>query len=774
MANALKLNTAVELEPQHDAKLIVNGYEPIPVLGKRPAAKGWTSGEITIGRLAEERMAHAGAKSTGLRTGRLVGIDIDVVNEEDVERIVRVTTEELGATSLIRVGSKGRLLLYRNETPIYKIAIATQGKEKVEIMGLGQQVVAFGVHPDTAKPYLWVGGDDPEFADEPLSVSLAELPEVTPSLLRAFAQTLRPMLTEMGYGPARLTGDIADEGRKDVSLAAGHPVTAATLRSACAYLDPGAPRDKWIRWIAGIRSAPLIGDDDCSIRRQIAHELSVGDLDRLKRGRPANYAGPDDVDAVFDSLPPKNKGVTVGTLFKEARNAGWTGSTFSAATIGVLKQENLPALGSPALQPAETVALPAFPDRYENGTPRPTCENTRVAIQALGIECRYDAFHNKMLLGGHAIGQWAGELSDYACLMLRRLIRHYFGFEPNAATALDAAQGLCLQRRFDPVCDYLDGVKWDGVKRLDKWLITYMGAPDTPFVREVGRIALVAAVRRARKPGTKFDQIIVLEGPEGISKSTAIEVMAGKENFSDQSILGLDDRSQQERLAGIWLYEIADLTGISKTDVDRVKAFASRSTDRARPAYGRTPIDQPRRCVLFATTNNDTYLQSQTGNRRFWSIKTTKVDIEKLRADRDQLWAEAAYEESEGASIVLPTELWAVAAAEQSDRLHVDPWEDILAGVKGTVVPDPDDLGDEERISTKVLLDQYLKISPERQHYGSYNRLKSVMRRLGWQGPDQLRIDAQKARGYRRSVERSVGDDDGGHSEMPVPEVPSK
>src|SRR5262245_58325606 len=309
----------------------------------------------------------------------------------------------------------------------------------------------------------------------------------------------------------------------------------------------------------------------------------------------------------------------------------------------------------------------------------------------------------------------AEELSDDACLIMRNMLRERFNFEPNAAIMLDAARQLCLRNQFDPVCEYLDGLKWDGVKRLGSWLIDYLGAPDTEFVHSVGRLVLIAAVRRARLPGTKFDQIIVLEGPEGRNKSTAVKIMAGEENFSDQSILTESDKTQQELLKGVWLYEIADLTGISKADVDRVKAFASRTHDRARPAYGRAVFNQPRRCVLFATTNNDTYLQSQTGNRRFWPIKTGRIDIDRLRADRSQLLAEAAVEEAAGASITLPETLWSTAAQEQAQRLHVDPWTDILANIVGEFVPDPDGLGYVERISSKRLIKHVLEIPADRQ-----------------------------------------------------------
>ena len=126
------------------------------------------------------------------------------------------------------------------------------------------------------------------------------------------------------------------------------------------------------------------------------------------------------------------------------------------------------------------------------------------------------------------IEQWAGELSDHACQMLRVVIKERFGFDPGKENTNDAAVQLCLQHQFDPVRQYLDGLEWDGTKRLDNWMVTYLGAEDTELTRAIGRLALVAAVRRVRQPGCKFDQITVLEGPEGTGKSSTIRLVAGQ------------------------------------------------------------------------------------------------------------------------------------------------------------------------------------------------------------------------------------------------------
>jgi hypothetical protein len=266
----------------------------------------------------------------------------------------------------------------------------------------------------------------------------------------------------------------------------------------------------------------------------------------------------------------------------------------------------------------------------------------------------------------------------------------------------------------------------------------------------IGRLVLIASVRRARRPGTKFDQIVVLESVEGFNKSTAIKALAGgDEFFSDAQILGLPEKDQMEKAAGVWLYEIADLTGMRKSDVDSVKAFASRTHDRARPAYGRFVVNQPRRCSFWATTNETDYLKSQTGNRRFWPVKVGRVDIESLMRDRDLLWAEAAYYEGKGASIMLPENLWGAAAEQQDARREADPWEDALSGVAGQKVRNETG-GIEERILTETLFGEHLIIDMKDRTTPMAKRLGQCMRILGWFGPKMLAIFSDRGRGYWR------------------------
>ena len=429
------------------------------------------------------------------------------------------------------------------------------------------------------------------------------------------------------------------------------------------------------------------------------------------------------------------------------------------------KEEKAKVIPHPSSKPngkvTKILAALDFADITPTGIIKPTCANTRAAVEKLEIRCEYDEFHDKLLIGGQPIGQYAGELTDHACVYLRKMIDEKFGFDPGRNPMHDACLQLCLENRFDPIVEYLDSLEWDGVERIDEWLTTYLGARDTELNRAIGRIALIAQVRRAGSPGCKFDQIIVLESPEGKDKSTALLTLAGgPENFSDQTILGQGDRDQQEALRGVWLYEIADLSNIRRAEVEDVKAFASRTHDRARPAYGRFRIDLPRRGVIWATTNNSEYLKSQTGNRRFWPIEvavTRPIDVEALAKDRDQLLAEACEYEAEGESIVLPKELWAAAGEEQEQRREADPWEDVLRAARGIV--GPNDTGDlEERVHSQQLLTEHLSIPKDRQKNQDLKRVGEAMRNLGWTGPKVLRVGDKLGRGYWRKP-RANNDD---------------
>lgn len=242
----------------------------------------------------------------------------------------------------------------------------------------------------------------------------------------------------------------------------------------------------------------------------------------------------------------------------------------------------------------------------------------------------------------------------------------------------DAVKLIASESSIHPVREYFNKLRWDNIERIDTWLTYFLGADDTPFNRAVGARWLISAIARIMRPGTKADCMLILEGPQGSYKSSVFRTLAG-EWFADEiSELGSKDAAQQ--LRGVWIVELAELDVMTRAESARVKAWVSRSVDRYRPSYGRMAEDFPRQCVFGGTCNRADYLRDETGGRRFWPVKISSIDIEALRAQRDQLWAEALVRFEAGEKWWLyEDDLVADAAEIQEARRAPDAWEDLIA-----------------------------------------------------------------------------------------------
>ena len=239
-------------------------------------------------------------------------------------------------------------------------------------------------------------------------------------------------------------------------------------------------------------------------------------------------------------------------------------------------------------------------------------------------------------------------------------------------------------RSYHPVREFLDSLPvWDGEKRVDTLLVDYLGAEDNPYVRSVMRKTLCAAIARVNNPGVKFDYMPVLNGPQGIGKSTIIAKL-GCDWYTDSvSITDMNDKTAAEKLQGHWIIEIGELAGMKKADIDKVKAFVSRQDDKYRASFGRRVTPHPRQSVFFGTTNSEKgYLRDITGNRRFWTVKTPgsqgKQAWRITGADVRQIWAEALVYYKAGEKLYLPPNLERLAQAEQRDSLEHDEREGIV------------------------------------------------------------------------------------------------
>jgi hypothetical protein len=403
------------------------------------------------------------------------------------------------------------------------------------------------------------------------------------------------------------------------------------------------------------------------------------------------------------------------------------------------------------------IVAPNWRERFASGLPKPSLENARLAIQTLGIVCRYNDFTNQPVF---AHDNNMIDISDLSVMALRQMLSATFSFDFTEKHVRDAAMTLALARRFNPVVDLLAEAEanWDGVARLDRLAADYLNVKDTRLNAAFGRKTMIAAVARARTPGCKFDTITVLEGPQGANKSSAWRVLAMRDEwFSDAKIIGKEGREVQEQLGAIWIHESADLAGMKKADVEIVKEFASRQVDNARPAYGHFLKRQPRHSIEVGTTNASTYLMSQDGNRRFWPMTVLKeINLDKLTRDRMQLWGEAAHYQSQGESLVLDRTLWAKAGVEQEARRVRDAWEDILADLP--VRTDEKSLGvvhqinGQERVAAVDLLDRMLQVARGQQTTTTAMRLATVMRVLGWKRSKNgyVTIGGRRVTGYFR------------------------
>ncbi|MFN3275072.1 MAG: VapE domain-containing protein [Paracoccus sp. (in: a-proteobacteria)] len=308
--------------------------------------------------------------------------------------------------------------------------------------------------------------------------------------------------------------------------------------------------------------------------------------------------------------------------------------------------------------------------------------NVRVALRRLGVALRHDLLAERALVEG--LDGYGPNLDDDACNRLWLSIDERYKFRPTVDFFNRVLSDHARQRAFHPVLDYLAGLRWDGVPRIGRWLAEYGGAADTPYTRAVGELVLVAAVRRVRRPGVKFDEMLVLESPQGTNKSTALKVLAVRDEwFTDDVPLNAEAKRVIEALAGKWIVEAGELKGMRKGGADHLKGFLSRTHDKARMAYDRREREVPRQCVIVGTTNDSRYLRDTTGNRRFWPVAVEGFNLDALRRDRDQLWAEAAAREAEGVPIRLDPALWADAEAEQDARRVEEPFYERLHNALG-------------------------------------------------------------------------------------------
>lgn len=411
-----------------------------------------------------------------------------------------------------------------------------------------------------------------------------------------------------------------------------------------------------------------------------------------------------------------------------------------------VRREPSPTLKSKCRGIAESGKPIVWPDTNRAGKPdAQSVANFEAFLKWAGVTVVYDEFERRTLVRGIPdMREW-----DDAAVRTVRMAANAFGLKMTAEFTHEAALALSGDYRFHPVREYLEQCQqnWDGKARIDRWLVEYAQAEDTALVRAMGVVFLIAAVRRIRNPGCKFDTLLVLEGEQGSGKSSLGRALAGHEDwFGDSLPLGADPKITIELTAGKWIVEHAELTGITKHEVENVKAFLSRQVDEAREAYGRNKTRVPRQFVLIGTTNDDRYLIDGTGNRRFLPVRCMggagSIDVVGLTKDREQLWGEAATREARGESIMLPESLWGEAASAQEARRMQSSIEITLSDLL------------EDYESGFIAHEDIMKAVNLKSGQGELRHQKQIdetMKRLGWWRPKEaLKMGSYRKRGWAK------------------------
>lgn len=306
------------------------------------------------------------------------------------------------------------------------------------------------------------------------------------------------------------------------------------------------------------------------------------------------------------------------------------------------------------------------------------------------------------------------------------------GMELNLSTRVVGEQllSVAMEHVYDPIADRINATRWDGVPRLDTWLTTYLGAVTdkdgediAPYVRAIGRKSVISWVARGLRPGAQVDTVLILEGPQGVGKTTALRILGG-EFYTKAQLAG--DKDAKLAAGQFWVSELCELEAFSRSEVNALKSWFDTTHDDYRPPYGRKTGRVARRAVFIGTTNSEDYLKDPTGNRRYWPVRVGKVDTDRLRADVEQLLAEARERLAAGEPWWLTPEEQLLADAVVSDRMESaeDAWAD---RVRQRLAETPSI----KHVTTTDMLVKWLDIPAERINSNVQRRAGQALRAVG-------------------------------------------
>ncbi|SMP35309.1 VapE domain-containing protein [Shimia sagamensis] len=734
------LHPESRVDPRHCGKVPGLYYE-----GGWHASAGWP--EYQMDNALADRWDRLGA-NVGLKMGTTYcALDVDILDDVTAQA-VRTLLAQMRVTAPVRVGKAPKFLMLfkvqgdavmRRQYPLKNGDVEAM----VEVMGQSRknrptQAVILGTHPE-GHTYTW---------ESPISD--ATLPTLTQVQMDNLVEAVLQVCVERGWERGRPSAGGSNGDGRTSDL--GNPMDDTLVADVLRYVpNDNRSWDDWIR--IGLCLRTVLGFDD---GWPFFWEWSS----RSSKFDPAF------TEQKWANFEPDGS-LSFGTLVHEAREAGLpeeisrrvtTDSDFrKAAAAGMpIEAPALPILPSDTTPAAPRVQPPplAFEDgtfTYRgDGTLHPNTNNVFLYLknqEPWNNVFAFDAFRGEAVVKIPYPGEVQTlphprplEDADYRSIHAMMQQTGLWPATISKLTVMDAVDRLCDANSEEPVQNYLNNLpSFMPMGLLDNWLFLYLGVERTgdaltdEYIRQVGRCWMVGAVARAFEPGCQMDNALILEGPQGVGKSSALRTLLPDPEWFGDALPDFHSKDSSEYMNGLWIIEMSELTNVIKSEVEDMRKFMTRRVEKYRPSYGRKDIRRPRRAVLAGSTNRDDYLKDVDGERRFWPVVVGQIDLEGLKANRDPLWKETYDAYQRGERWHMDPIVAGYAKMLQQERVEDDPWEP-------KIVPIVRDLNE---VSPQFIADQ-MGIPLENWNQSTSRRITRILKRLGFERAGRFKTAAQR------------------------------
>lgn len=706
-------DTSLPISPR--SRIKDAGKTPSVVNGEGHIAglSGWTEQRSTQAKV--RAWAKDGRLGICVQTRQVRALDVDIADpavSAEVRELVEMVTGPLPCRS--RSNSGKLLLAFRMPGDFSKQRIKTAAG-MIEFLANGQQFIAVGTHPSGAR-YEWAGLDD-------------GIPTLT-----------HDEFLSVWHGLAATYGTTPDEA-------------ATTARSHTSHNDPvlGLSDDD-IRTMLALLNPAMEYDDWLKVGQAIHHETRGAGMhlwDEWSKG--GEYPGADMIEYKWSTFGRNSGNVVTG---KTLHHMAGLAAKAAGVALNVLsaKPDEFPVVEAGETMPLD---LPPFA-RDKKGGIEATVTNTVLAVRRpdlVGLQVAYDEFRDEITVAQPGAELAWRPMTDSDAVTIRMGLEAVgFKAAPKELTR-DACVLVAAENSYDSAQLWLGSLQWDGVPRVERFLIDFMGCEDTPYTRAVALYMWSALAGRVIQPGVKADMVPIYEGDQGLRKSSSIEALSPAPEFFVELDFDKDEDDTVRSLRGALVGEVAELSGLHTRQIEWIKKFVVRKTEKWIPKYKEFATTFPRRLLFIGTTNRTDILADETGNRRWLPVHITKADVEGIVAARDQLWAEgAALFRQHG---VMWHEAERLGAHEHADYTMEDAWETSIAKWLAST-DDFDEAGavwGERAFTTHDVLSGALRLSAKEQDRLAQKRVSAILRTFGYE-QKTTRINGVPTRAWRNAALR--------------------